>query len=480
MAKVLIIDDDPDFGYALSRTTQRLGHQTQIAQTIAEGYEIVGQEVVDAVFLDVRLPDGNGLSMLPKLSALTSSPEIIIITGAGDASGAELAITNGAWDYIDKSTSAKNIALALKRALAYRSERFLAAGQGTRISLRREQIIGSSSAISACLDQVAQSAASDVNVLISGETGTGKDLFARAIHDNSARSDAPFIVVDCAALPENLIESLLFGHCKGAFTGADSEKQGLVAQAHDGTLFLDEVGELPPGIQKAFLRVLQERLVRPVGSKSEVASNFRLVAATNRDLEKMVAQGAFRKDLFFRIQSFCIQLPGLRQRSSDIRSIGTYHINRVCKRLQLELKGISNAFFEVLESYAWPGNIRELVNVVEQALITAGGEPTLYPKHLPTKLRVHVKQAALSGNSVKPIDPINTVVEARNSDHLPSLQKYRESVVSSAERQYLEKLMNHCQGKIKTALKISGLSQSRLYALLQKYSLTPSRYDRSE
>jgi two-component system NtrC family response regulator len=480
MAKVLIIDDDPDFGYALSRTTQRLGHNTLVGQSIAEGYEIVRQETVDAVFLDVLLPDGNGLSMLPNLSALPSSPEIIIITGAGDASGAELAISNGAWDYIDKSTSAKDIALALKRALAYRSERLLAAGRGIRMALRREHIIGSSSAIAVCLDQVAQSAISDVNVLISGETGTGKDLFARAIHDNSARSEAPFIVVDCAALPENLIESLLFGHCKGAFTGADSEKQGLVVQAHDGTLFLDEVGELPPGVQKAFLRVLQERLVRPVGSIREVASNFRLVAATNRNLEEMVVQGAFRKDLFFRIQSFCIQLPGLRQRSSDIRSIASHHINHACKRLQLELKGISNAFFEVLESYTWPGNIRELVNVVEQALIAAGGEPTLYPKHLPTKLRIHVKQAAFSGTDGPSSDPIDVVADTGDTDNLPPLQKYRESVVSVAERQYLEKLMSHCQGKIKAALNISGLSQSRLYALLQKYALTPSKVDQSE
>ena len=480
MAKVLIIDDDPDFGYALSRTTQRLGHKTLVGQSVAEGYEILRQEAVDAVFLDVRLPDGNGLSMLPKLSALPSSPEIIIITGAGDASGAELAITNGAWDYIDKSTSAKDIALALKRALAYRSERLLAAGQGIRLALRREHIIGSSSAITACLDKVVQSAVSNVNVLISGETGTGKDLFARAIHDNSARSEAPFIVVDCAALPENLIESLLFGHCKGAFTGADSEKQGLVVQAHEGTLFLDEVGELPPGIQKAFLRVLQERLVRPVGSIREVASNFRLVAATNRNLEKMVTQGGFRKDLFFRIQSFYIQLPGLRQRSSDIRSIASHHINLACKRLQIELKGISNAFFEVLESYTWPGNIRELVNVVEQALIAAGGEPTLYPKHLPTKLRIHVKQAAFSGTDGPSSDPIDAVADTGDTANLPSLQKYRESVVNAAERQYLEKLMSHCQGKIKTALNISGLSQSRLYALLQKYGLTPSKVDRSE
>lgn len=479
MANVLIIDDDPDFCYALSRTTERLGHKALIGRSIAEGYQIAQQASVDAVFLDVRLPDGSGLSMLPKLSALPASPEIIIITGAGDASGAELAITNGAWDYIDKSTSSKDISLALKRALAYRNERLTASVQNARVALRRDDIIGSSGAIAACLDQVAQSAASDVNVLLTGETGTGKDLFARAIHDNSKRTNAPFVVVDCAALPENLIESLLFGHSKGAFTGADSEKKGLVVQAHEGTLFLDEVGELPPGIQKAFLRVLQERMVRPVGSKNEIVSDFRLVAATNRDLDQMVAQGTFRNDLFFRIQSFCIQLPSLRQRTSDIRAIALYHIHRVCKRLQLEQKGVSSAFYEILESYSWPGNIRELVNVIEQSLITAGSETTLYPKHLPTPIRIHVKKAALSGAQNPKMESTKTLPLFNDPEHLPSLQEYRETTIGTVERQYLEKLMAHCKGKIKPALRISGLSQSRLYALLQKYGLKPSKFNQS-
>lgn len=475
MAVVLIIDDDPDFCYALSRIVQRSGHDPLISRTMAQGYETVRKVSVDAVYLDVRLPDGNGLSMLPELAALPTSPEIIIITGAGDADGAELAITSGAWDYIDKSTPSKDIALALKRALAYRKERLSSSDQSQRVSLRRNDIIGDSRAVTACLDQVAQCAGSDINVLLTGETGTGKDLFARAIHQNSSRAQGPLVVVDCAALPENLTESILFGHRKGAFTGADSESKGLVAQADQGSLFLDEVGELPLGIQKTFLRVLQERMVRPVGSKKEYVSDFRLVAATNRDLEQMVERGAFRKDLFFRIQSFCIHLPPLRQRSDDIRSIAAYHINRACRQTATGQKGISNAYFEVLESYTWPGNIRELVNVVEQSLIAAGTEPTLYPKHLPTKVRIHVKQADLSKIESGKIDSSIPDRTIGDMDHLPSMQHYRESVMGTAERQYLEKLTEITNGNIKAAIKISGLSQSRLYALLQKHALTPTR-----
>lgn len=474
MAIVLIIDDDPDFCYALSRIVQRSGHEPLISQTIAQGYETIRKEPVDAVYLDVRLPDGNGLSMLPELTAMSSSPEIIIITGAGDADGAELALTSGAWDYIDKGASSKEIALALKRALAYRKERLSSTDPSPRVALRRNDIIGDSRAVTVCLDQVAQSAGSDINVLLSGETGTGKELFARAIHQNSDRSRGAFVVVDCAALPENLTESILFGHRKGAFTGAESEGQGLVVQANGGTLFLDEVGELPNGIQKTFLRVLQERVVRPVGGKKEIHCDFRVVAATNRDLEKMVAEGAFRKDLFFRIQSFCIHLPPLRQRSEDIRSIAAYHINRVCRRTALGQKGVSNAYYEVLESYTWAGNIRELVNVVEQSLIASGGEPTLHPKHLPTKLRIHVKQADFSKSDNRDTGRYQQPGNIADMDHLPPMQQYRESVMSNAERQYLEELLEITKGKIKAALKISGLSQSRLYALLQKHSLTPT------
>ena len=472
MARVLIIDDDPDFCHGLSRIVGRMGHEAIACGALAEGVAAAQTRVVDAIFLDVGLPDGSGLSLLSQVDQLPSRPVVVIITGAGDPDGAQLAITSGAWDYIEKGTSSKHIALALKRALDYRRHHQPTDGPPAKVSLRRSAIIGNSPQINACLDTVAHCAAIDINVLITGETGTGKELFARAIHANSARAEGPFVVVDCTALPETLVESLLFGYSRGAFTGAEEDKQGLVIQADQGTLLLDEVGELPPALQKAFLRVLEERRVRPLGGRQEVASDFRLLAATHRNLEQMVARGAFRSDLFFRIQSVGITLPALRERTADIRSNATHHLQELCRRLQLEQKGISEAFFETLEAYRWPGNVRELVNALEQAVLMARHDPTLYPVHLPGKIRVEVAQAALFTPCAHSAE---TGVFQPNASRGHTLQEFREMACAHAEEQYLKDVLTACRGDVKQALHISGLSQSRLYALLKKYHLTPAR-----
>jgi two-component system NtrC family response regulator len=472
MATVLIIDDDPDFCYVLSRLVRSMGHEAVVCHSLAEGAEAVKMQELDAVFLDVHLPDGNGLSLLPTIYSEPSQPQVIIITGAGDAGGAEVAIASGAWDYIEKGVSSKHITLALKRALEYRRECHQVDQQPARVSLRRDAIAGESPQINDCLDQVAQYASCDVNVLINGETGTGKELFARAIHENSARASGPFMVVDCAALPESLVESILFGHVKGAFTGADADRQGLVMQARQGTLFLDEVGELPPELQKAFLRLLEERRIRPLGGARELACDFRLVAATHRNLEQMTAQGAFRSDLFFRLQSVNIAIPPLRERPEDIRPIAAYHLQKLCDRFQMEQKGVSSAFFETLSAYPWPGNVRELINALRQALLIARNAPTLHPVHLPPKIRVQVVQKALSRDRPSFTD-IN--VSGLNAARMHTLQQFREMACAHAEELYLKDLMASCRGRVKNAVRISGLSQSRLYALLKKYGITPTR-----
>jgi len=269
-------------------------------------------------------------------------------------------------------------------------------------------------------------------------------------------------VVDCAALPETLIESLLFGHEKGAFTGAEQAREGLVRQANNGTLFLDEVGELPLSMQKSFLRVLQERRFRPVGSQREMESDFRLVAATNRDLNQLVQQGRFREDLLFRLRSFVIELPTLRERPDDIKELARYHLDRLCDRYGLSAKGFSPEFLKTLGEYPWPGNVREFVNTLERTVAAAHFEPFLFPKHLPIQIRVHVAQASVrngtAANSLEPEPPSG----------FPKLHDFRETVYCQAEKQYLHDLMSLSHENINEACRLSGLSQSRLYALLKK------------
>ncbi|BCL62221.1 hypothetical protein DGMP_29140 [Desulfomarina profundi] len=307
MADILIIDDDLVLSEMLVDQMMRLGHKAEMVNTLAEGLEKSKECFYDVVLLDVQLPDGNGLESLGHFKNTSSCPEVIIITGQGEADGAEKAVLSGAWGYIEKPHVIRELNLQLTRALQYRQEKMRV--NKIPVALKRKNIIGSSPAINKCLDQVAQAAASDVSVLVAGATGTGKELFAKAIHENSSRCHKNFVVVDCAALPENLIESTLFGHVKGAFTGADREQNGLVKQADGGTLFLDEVGELPLNTQKKFLRLLQEHEYRPVGSSSQQYSDFRLVAATNRNLEECVSRDEFRDDLLFRLQAVTIKLP---------------------------------------------------------------------------------------------------------------------------------------------------------------------------
>jgi two-component system NtrC family response regulator len=334
--------------------------------------------------------------------------------------------------------------------------------------LKREGIVGSSPELEACLDLVAQIANSEVNVLITGETGTGKELFAKTVHWNSARSAKNFVVLDCASLPENLVGSMLFGHEKGAFTGAEKPRVGFMKEADGGTLFLDEVGELPLTVQKDFLRALQEHRFRPLGSNKEIESDFRLVSATNRDLGSMVQSGQFRKDLYFRIQAVTIELPPLRTRPGDIKEIAFHSIAKLCERYGTETKGFAPDFFDALTVYDWPGNVRELLNTMERVLAVARFEPTLFPRHLPTELRVYQARASVSK---KRAEKDNYSKEDSQIFTLPKLQAVRDAALANVEKQYLHDLMLLTKRNIKEACRISDLSQSRLYYLLKKHSI---------
>lgn len=461
-SSILIVDDDPMTSKLLSDVLVRMGHRTAVAATLKEGLEAVYAHEFDLILLDVGLPDGNGLEALPDFVATKSRPEVIIITGAGDVNGAELAIKSGAWDYLEKPPSRENISLSISRALQYRESRKSHASR--LVALNLEGFVGKSPGMREVLDLIASAATSHANVLITGETGTGKELVAQAIHRNSLRASRTFVVLDCSVLPDTLVESMLFGHEKGSFTGADRYREGIVKQADGGTLFLDEVGELSLPAQKAFLRVLQERRFRPLGGRAELSSDFRLIAATNRNLEEMVKEGRFREDLLFRLNTFTIQVPSLRERQSDIKELVTFQVSRLSERHGIGSKGCSPDFFKVLECYPWPGNVRELFHVVERAVAMAGYEPVLFSKHLPNGIRVHFAKAALGkGTSVEE----GAKGAPRQLAAFPNLKDYRKAM----DLQYLQDLMTHCRGNIKEACRKSGLSQSRLYELLKIHEI---------
>lgn len=458
MTTVLIIDDDSFMCHMLSDLIRRMGHDSVCRHSADEGLSEAFANPYDIVLLDVHMPDGSGLDILPKIRQAKSNPEVIIITGFGDAEGAEIAIKNGAWDYIQKTDSTRKLQLQLKRVIQYRQD--IGRKKKPPVVLELDGIIGGSPKMKVCHDLLAQAAASDINVHISGETGTGKELFARAVHANSERRDRNFVIVDCGALPENLIESLLFGHTRGAFTGADSPREGLIAQAHEGTLFLDEIGELPFPIQKVLLRVLQEGKYRPIGGKSEKASDFRLVSATNKNLDDMVGRRDFRQDLLYRIRGLVIDLPPLKERREDIREIAFFHINELCARYRIGGKGFSPEFMEMLNAYPWPGNVRELHKALESAISAAWEAPVLFPVHLPTHIRTQMARVPFETEDRQP-------AFSNSPDTFPPLRE----LLDQTENRYLKNLVGFAKGDIREICRISGLSRSRLYDRLKKYKI---------
>ncbi len=478
MPEILIIDDDVEACETMVSLVTRLSYNADMAHTAKDGLRLTRQTAYDVVFLDVYLPDGNGLDILPSIIAENDPPEVIILTGKGNPDGAELAIQGGVWDYLLKPTSIRDITLTLNRALKYRKEK---RGNLSKNEPSLEGVVGSCPEMKTCMHLTAKAARSDANVLITGETGTGKELFAGIIHKNSSRASGNFVVVDCTSLTKSLVESTLFGHMKGSFTDAQYDRQGLIKAADGGTLFLDEVSEMPLSTQKIFLRVFEERQFRPVGAVKEQKSNFRLIAATNRDIDELVASGRFRNDLQFRINTVRIHLPPLRQRTSDILELATIRIDQLCRKFGVKCKKFGDDFIPTLTEYSWPGNVRELFNILERAVIDAGEEKTLYAMHLPRSLRIQVAKAQLSLHAGVEVDPemnhqenplIQTVGQKIFADIFDSTLLPLKEFKNTAERTYLGELIRQCDGNIQQIMQVSGLSRSHFYALLHKYKLS--------
>jgi two-component system nitrogen regulation response regulator NtrX len=367
MTRVLIVDDDPSTLASLSRAFRLAGHEAVVCDNAARAIELVRAERFDVVFSDVVMPGKDGLSMLEELRERGLSIPIIMMSGQATVDMAVRATRLGALDFLEKPVSADKLLITLDNAL--KMVRLEEENRQLRRQVGRREIVWESDVMRRVMAQVDRVAASESRVCILGETGTGKELVARAVHEKSARRNKPFVTVNCAAVPSELIESELFGHEKGSFTGAAARHLGKFEQAHGGTLFLDEIGDMPQAMQAKLLRLLQEGELERVGGEKPVVVNTRVLVATHRDLEALVRKGTFREDLYHRVFVFPIQMPALRERSQDIPLLARHFADIVADQNGWKPRGFAPEALEELQRYGWPGNVRELRNVVERLLL---------------------------------------------------------------------------------------------------------------
>lgn len=388
---LLIVDDEENMRHMLSALLTRLGYATTAVPNGRTALNLLSEQSFDVILCDIRMPEMDGLEFLQRARESGVEATIIMMSAFGSVDTALSAMRLGAYDYISKPFKAEEIELTLKKAEERESLR--RDNQALRQHLAQMErdrgfgtMLGKSAAMLAVFTLAAKVAPHATTVLVTGESGTGKELVAQGIHQQSGRATKRFVAINCGGLPENLIESELFGHVKGAFTGADKKKEGLFAEADGGTLFLDEIGELALGLQVKLLRVLQEGEIRPIGGNTDRKVDVRVIAATSRNLEQDIQQGLFRQDLYYRLNVVHIQLPPLRERSEDIPLLADFFVERYARRLKLPVLGIASTAMTLLLRHTWPGNVRELENVIERAVILADQEHIL-PENLPKNLR---------------------------------------------------------------------------------------------
>lgn len=441
---VLFIDDDDSLRVVLGAELRRLGHEVTTAGTAAEGLQAAQRAEADVVLLDLSLPDQSGLEVLQQLRAERPSTEVIVLTAHGTVDSAIAAMRRGAYDFLQKPCALQAVDLAVRRAGERRrlGEENARLKDGLHASNSSAELIGHGPEFEELKRFISKVAASDATVLVRGETGTGKELVAAAIHGASDRREQPFVVVDCASLHENLLQSELFGHERGAFTGAVKMRHGLFEAADGGTIFLDEVGDVSPALQATLLRVLETSTFRRVGGTREVKVDVRVIAATNRDLERMIAEGQFRQDLFFRLSSIHVALPPLRDRREDIPVLTEHFVARHNGR-HGGRKRFSAGALEAMTGYGWPGNVRELRHAVERALVLADGD-VVESRDLPPQVRCR------------------TMTRGQEEPILPLVEM---------ERRYLARVLSETGGHRARAAELLGISERNLYRKIREYEL---------
>lgn len=441
--KILIVDDELIVRESMKGWLEEDGYHVEVAETAEAALGMIGEKEFDMAFVDIKMPGIDGIELLKRLKDQYSTIDVVMMTAYASVNNAVEAMKLGAYDYLSKPFDPDYVSMMVRKIIARRQleQENVRLKENIESALKHVHIVGESPAIQAILHQVEEVASSDTSVLISGESGTGKEMVARAIHYASPRRFEPLVVVSCGALPEGLVESELFGYERGAFTGAFYKKKGKFEAANGGTLFLDEIGELNAKMQVDLLRVLQEREITRIGSNKSINVDFRVLAASNRNLKEMVEEGKFREDLFYRLNVFNIHVPSLRERMEDIPLLVEHFISTLRRQTGKQIEGITAQALNKLKKHGWPGNVRELQNAVERAFVTSKG-----------KLITTEELAFLAPEKI----PVATS---------PSLS------LADIESMHIKNVLKECDYNISMGAKVLGIDRTTLYNKMKKYGI---------
>jgi DNA-binding NtrC family response regulator len=477
--KILVVDDERLVRWSLRQKCEEWGYQVMEAPAGEPGLRLAQHESIDLILLDVRMPDMNGLQVLEQVKKSPDSPAVIMITADPQLDDVKTALKLGAYDFIGKPLDFEELRVTIQNALE--ATRLRGEVKSLRGEVRRHagyhEVVAVSPKSTELMSFVQKVAASEATtILIQGESGTGKDLIAKTIHYESSRQDGPFVAINCSAIPETLMEAELFGHEKGAFTDAKQMKKGLFETAHSGTLFLDEIGELSPLLQAKLLRVLEDQVIRRVGGVRDQQVDVRVVAASNRDLEKAVREGQFRQDLYYRLAIIAIFIPPLRERPEDVLPLVDFFIDLYNRRFKKSVRGINAETRRLLQAHNWPGNVRELKNSIERAMILED-EPILRPVYLPFA----VGEAARSGLTAFEATSASADGGGKplpNGRVLPRLYIPEEGTsLEEVERAMVELAMRQANGNQTHAARLLDISRDALRYKLKKFELVPAGED---